>query len=181
MAVKFLEFLASKEVHAELADHMGKLPLRTDVTAEELNIEAGTVYEQMYEAAQGYVFWVDNLLKPDVAARLMAMSAQVVIGQMTLGKIWQRTSMELPPRQNKKKRMQDGSCMCCGRPQHCMIHEIRKGRAMKIKESRMLRREKYQAWLSTSTYIDPDRHHVRISARADSCHKLYTMEQGRRP
>ena len=83
MAVKFLEFLASKEVHAELADHMGKLPLRTDVTAEELNIEAGTVYEQMYEAAQGYVFWVDNLLKPDVAAELMAMSAQVVIGQMT--------------------------------------------------------------------------------------------------
>lgn len=83
MAVKFLKFLASKEVHAELADHMGKLPLRTDVTAEELNIEAGTVYEQMYEAAQGYVFWVDNLLKPDVAAELMAMSAQVVIGQMT--------------------------------------------------------------------------------------------------
>ncbi|WP_066684333.1 extracellular solute-binding protein [Christensenella intestinihominis] len=83
MAVKFLEFLASKEVHAELADHMSKLPLRTDVTAEELNIEAGSVYEQMYDAAQGYVFWVDNLLKPDVAAELMAMSAQVVIGQMT--------------------------------------------------------------------------------------------------
>ena len=49
---------------------------------------------------------------------------------------------------------------------------------MKIKQSRMLRREKYQAWLSIAPTLILI---VIMSARADGCHKLYTMERGRRP
>lgn len=82
LAVEFLSFLNNRENHLELTKHLSKLPYRSDITADDYGIEAGSVEEQMFNAAANYVFWVDNTLHPDVSTELVRLSPQVITGQM---------------------------------------------------------------------------------------------------
>lgn len=84
LAVEFLSFLNNKENHIAITQHMSKLPYRSDVTAADYGIEAGSVEEQMLNASASYVFWVDNTLLPDVSTEMVRLSPQVITGQMTV-------------------------------------------------------------------------------------------------
>ena len=57
---------------------------RSDITAADYGIAAGSVEEQMFNAASNYVFWVDNTLHPDVSTELVRLSPQVITGQMSV-------------------------------------------------------------------------------------------------
>ena len=84
LAVEFLSFLNNRENHLEITKHLSKLPYRSDITAADYGIAAGSVEEQMFNAASNYVFWVDNTLHPDVSTELVRLSPQVITGQMSV-------------------------------------------------------------------------------------------------
>ena len=84
LAVELLSFLNNRENHLAIAQHMSKLPYREDITAADYGIEAGSVEEQMFNAAANYVFWVDNTLQPDVRTELVRLSPQVITGQISV-------------------------------------------------------------------------------------------------
>ena len=67
----------------QIVKNISMIPFRTDITAEEMGITAGSLDEMMFNAAANYVFWVDNTLHPDVAAEMGTFESEVITGQMS--------------------------------------------------------------------------------------------------
>lgn len=83
MMVKLLSFLNSKEEVLKLSEFQTIVPVRKDITAEELKLEPGTIASQMFEWSQNYVFWVDNSLSPAVVDDFNKLLPLVLTGKMT--------------------------------------------------------------------------------------------------
>jgi len=83
MMVKLLSFLNSKEEVLKLSEFQTIVPVRKDITAEELKLEPGTIAAQMFEWSQNYVFWVDNSLSPAVVDDFNKLLPLVLTGKMT--------------------------------------------------------------------------------------------------
>jgi raffinose/stachyose/melibiose transport system substrate-binding protein len=82
-AVKFMSFLNSKEEVLELNKFQTKVPVRNDVTPEELGLQPGSVGAKLIEYAKNYVFWVDNSLSGNVVNEFNKQLPLVLTGQMT--------------------------------------------------------------------------------------------------
>lgn len=82
-AVKFMSFLNSKNEVLELNKFQTKVPIRKDVTAEELGFEPGSIGAKLMEWSKNYVFWVDNSLSDPVVADFNKLLPLVLTGKMT--------------------------------------------------------------------------------------------------
>jgi len=83
MMVKLLSFLNSKDEVLKLSEFQTIVPVRKDITAEELKLEPGTIAAQMFEWSQNYVFWVDNSLSPAVVDDFNKLLPLVLTGKMS--------------------------------------------------------------------------------------------------
>jgi raffinose/stachyose/melibiose transport system substrate-binding protein len=82
-ALKFMSFLNSKAEVLELNKFQAKVPVRKDVTPEELGLAPGSVDAKIYSWADKYVFWVDNSLSAAVANEFNKQLPLVLTGKMT--------------------------------------------------------------------------------------------------
>ena len=82
MAVKFLSFLNNKENHIDLLAGLSKLPLRTDVTLEEVGMAEDLVYQQIVRLSESYTYWADNSMVPEVNAEMQKLGALAITGKM---------------------------------------------------------------------------------------------------
>jgi len=82
-AVKFMSFLNSKDEVLKLNEFQTKVPVRKDVTPEDLGLEPGSVGAKINEWAKNYVFWVDNSLSAPVVNEFNKQLPLVLTGKMT--------------------------------------------------------------------------------------------------
>lgn len=83
MTAKLLSFLNSKEEVLKLSEFQTIVPIRKDITAEELKLQPGTLADQMFKWSQNYTFWVDNSLSPVVVDDFNKLLPLVLTGKMT--------------------------------------------------------------------------------------------------
>ena len=84
MAVKFLSFLNNKENHIDLLAGLSKLPLRTDVTLEEVGMAEDLVYRQIVKLSENYTYWADNSIVPEVNAEMQKLGSLAITGKMSI-------------------------------------------------------------------------------------------------
>lgn len=83
LAVKFMSYVSNKENTIALV--RSGLPLRNDITAEELGQAGVPVFERYIELANAHSFnWNDNTMQSDVCNEFYRMSTMAVVGQMTV-------------------------------------------------------------------------------------------------
>ena len=84
MAVKFLSFLNNKENHIDLLAGLSKLPLRTDVSLEEVEMDSDLVYQQIVKLSETYTYWADNSMVPEVNAEMQKLGSLAITGKMDI-------------------------------------------------------------------------------------------------
>lgn len=84
LAVKFLSFMNNKENHIDLLAGLSKLPLRTDVTLEEVGMADALVYRQIVKLSENYTYWADNSMVPEVNAEMQKLGGLVITGKMSV-------------------------------------------------------------------------------------------------
>lgn len=84
MAVKFLSFFNNKENHIDLLAGLSKLPLRTDVTLEEVGMAEDLVYQQIVKLSENYTYWADNSMVPEVNAEMQKLGSLAITGKMSI-------------------------------------------------------------------------------------------------
>ena len=84
LAVKFLSFLDNKENHIDLLKGLSKLPLRTDVSLEEVGMADALVYQQIVDLSNRYTFWADNSMVPEVNAEMQKLGGLAITGKMSV-------------------------------------------------------------------------------------------------
>lgn len=84
LAVEFCSFMNNKENHIELLKGLSKLPLRTDVTLDEVGMSDDLVYQQVSKLAENYTFWADNSMVPEVNAEMQKLGAMAITGKMSV-------------------------------------------------------------------------------------------------
>jgi len=82
-AVKFMSFLNSKAEVLELNKFQTKVPVRTDVTPEDLGLQPGSVGAKLIDYSKNYIYWVDNSLSGNVVNEFNKSLPLVLTGQMT--------------------------------------------------------------------------------------------------
>lgn len=83
MAVKLLSFLNSKDEFLKLSKVQTVMPIRKDITADELGIKSGSIAAKMFDWSQHYTFWVDNELSGPVVDDFNKLLPLVLTGKMT--------------------------------------------------------------------------------------------------
>lgn len=83
MAVKLLSFLNSKDEFLKLSKVQTVMPIRKDITAEEMGIAPGSIAAKMFDWSQRYTFWVDNELSGPVVDDFNKLLPLVLTGKMT--------------------------------------------------------------------------------------------------
>lgn len=89
-AVKFISFLNSKDEVLKLNEFQTKVPVRKDVTPEDLGLESGSVAAKINGWAQNYIFWVDNSISGPVVDEFNKQLPLVLTGKMTPEELAQR-------------------------------------------------------------------------------------------
>ena len=84
LAVEFCSFMNNKENHIELLKGLSKLPLRTDVTLEEVGMEEALVYRQISDMSTNYTFWADNSMVPEVNAEMQKLGSMAITGEISV-------------------------------------------------------------------------------------------------
>ena len=82
-AVKFMSFLNSKDEVLKLNEFQTKVPIRKDVTQEDLGLEPGSIGAKLIDWSDDYVFWVDNSLSGPVVNTFNKLLPLVLTGKMT--------------------------------------------------------------------------------------------------
>lgn len=83
LALKFCSFLNSKESQLRLMKELSMVPIRKDISLEELGWEEDEVLTKVYELGQNYSYWSDNTMVPDVANECFSLGTLVVTGKMS--------------------------------------------------------------------------------------------------
>lgn len=84
LAVRFLSFFNNKENHIDLLTGLSKLPLRTDVTLEEVGMADDLVYQQIVKLGENYTYWADNSMVPEVNAEMQKLGGLAITGKMSV-------------------------------------------------------------------------------------------------
>ena len=84
MAVKLLSFINSKENVLRFSKLSGKIPQRTDITAEELGWTGNSVFIKMLDISKDKLFgYNDNAMQPDVMNEYYKQTSLAVIGKIS--------------------------------------------------------------------------------------------------
>lgn len=83
MAIKLISFLMNKENHTNLLKMSTKIPLRKDITVEDLGWKGNALLEKAVNIGKNYVYWDDNSQQPEVMNEFYKVGALVVTGKMT--------------------------------------------------------------------------------------------------
>lgn len=83
MAVKLLSFLNSKDEVLKFSKTQTVVPVRKDLTADDLGFKSGSIAAKMFEWGQHYTFWVDNELSGPVVDDFNKLLPLVLTGKMT--------------------------------------------------------------------------------------------------
>lgn len=84
LAVEFVQFLASRENLIMFSQHNPGVPLRTDISAEEVGLADDPIYSKLVSVASSIYYWPDNCLSVDAGNVFYSdMPSQVLIGAMT--------------------------------------------------------------------------------------------------
>jgi len=90
LAVKLISFINNKENHIALLKQQSKLPIRKDVTLEDLGRGGIPIYNKIFDLGGRYVFWADNSLVPDVNAEMQKLGALAITGKMSVEEMAQK-------------------------------------------------------------------------------------------
>lgn len=90
LAVKFLSFLDNKENHIDLLKSLSKLPLRTDITLEEVGMADALVYREIVKLSENYTYWADNSMVPEVNAEMQKLGGLVITGKMDIAEMTEK-------------------------------------------------------------------------------------------
>lgn len=82
-AVKLLSFLNSRDEFLKFSEFQTVMPVRKDISAEDLGIEEGSIAAKMFEWAGNYTFWLDNELSGPVVDDFTKLVPLVLTGKMT--------------------------------------------------------------------------------------------------
>jgi len=83
MAVKLLSFLNSKDEVLKFSKTQTVVPVRKDLTADDLGFKPGSIAAKMFGWGQNYTFWVDNELSGPVVDDFNKLLPLVLTGKMT--------------------------------------------------------------------------------------------------
>lgn len=84
MAVEFAKFLASKEIMLTHYQAIPSVPLRTDITAEDIGVADDPIFKKCIEMSSSIYYWPDNCLSADAGNIYYSnMPSQVLVGTMT--------------------------------------------------------------------------------------------------
>lgn len=89
LAVEFCSFMNNKENTIDLLSGLSKLPLRTDITLEEVGMADALVYQQITELGQNYTYWADNSMVPEVNAEMQKLGGMAITGKITVEELAQ--------------------------------------------------------------------------------------------
>lgn len=84
LAVEFCSFMNNRENHIELLKGLSKLPLRTDVSLEDVGMKDEPVYQQVSKLGENYTFWADNSMVPEVNAEMQKLGSMAITGKMSV-------------------------------------------------------------------------------------------------
>ena len=82
-AVEYMHYLNSKDVTIRLLSNIG-MPLRADITAEEMGYTAPAYMDYLTKSAQHNLNWNDNSMQGDVANEFYKLSTMATVGQITV-------------------------------------------------------------------------------------------------
>jgi len=83
LAVQFMSFISNKQNTIQLV--RSGLPLRNDISPEELGQAGVPVYERYIELSNNHSFnWNDNTMQSDVCNEFYSMSTMAIVGQMSV-------------------------------------------------------------------------------------------------
>ena len=92
LAVKFMSYISNKENTIRII--RSGLPLRNDITAEELGQAGVPVYERYIELANTHSFnWNDNTMQSDVCNEFYRLSTMAIVGQMSVEEMAEELDM----------------------------------------------------------------------------------------
>jgi raffinose/stachyose/melibiose transport system substrate-binding protein len=94
MTVKLLSFLNSKDEVLKLNETQTIVPIRKDITADELKLKPGSIAAKMFDWSKNYVFWVDNSLSPQVVDDFNKLLPLVLTGKMTPAEFTQQVDKD---------------------------------------------------------------------------------------
>jgi len=83
LAVKFMSFLNSKDEVLKFYETQTKVPVRKDLTEEDLKLQPGSIGSKIFQWSKNYIFWVDNSLSPEVVDDFNKLLPLVLTGKMT--------------------------------------------------------------------------------------------------
>jgi ABC-type glycerol-3-phosphate transport system substrate-binding protein len=82
-AVKLLSFLNSRDEFLKFSEVQTVMPVRKDISAQDLGIEPGSIASQLFEWAGRYTFWLDNELSGVVVDDFTKLVPLVLTGKMS--------------------------------------------------------------------------------------------------
>ena len=82
-SVKLLSFLNSRDEFLKFSEVQTVMPVRKDISAQDLGIEPGSIAAQMFDWAGRYTFWLDNELSGVVVDDFTKLVPLVLTGKMT--------------------------------------------------------------------------------------------------
>lgn len=83
IAVEFIKFLLSRDEMIEYYKASPRVPIRTDITAEDIGVTDDELFQISTEMSAGIYYWPDNCLSTDAGNIYYSLPAQVLVGNMT--------------------------------------------------------------------------------------------------
>lgn len=84
MAVEFAKFMATKEIMISHYKAIPSVPIRTDITAEDIGKDDDPIFKKCIEMSSSIYYWPDNCLSVDAGNIYYSnMPSQVLVGAMT--------------------------------------------------------------------------------------------------
>ena len=83
LAVELMSFLNSRDVSLEYLKAAPNLPIRSDITIQDLGWEGQEAYENVYRIGANNVYWSDNSMVPEVMNEYYKIGTLIVTGKLT--------------------------------------------------------------------------------------------------
>ena len=84
VAVKLIQYITSKEEMIEYYKISPGIPMRTDITVEEIGLADDPLYTEAIGLRSNIVYWADNVMSAEAASTFSQFASQVLVGNMTV-------------------------------------------------------------------------------------------------
>jgi raffinose/stachyose/melibiose transport system substrate-binding protein len=83
IAIKLLSYMDSKPVCIKLSKNINNMPIRKDISVDELGIKDDQIFKKLYALTQKYTFWVDNSVPSDYITEIGKIAPVCFVNKMT--------------------------------------------------------------------------------------------------